>query len=122
LLGALAATPVAGVARISGLDVFAMAAEGEAFTTHRDGAGVWAGVPDKWTSIGGDEMHFSNLNGIVAVSRKTFCIDVFVAGMDGEIYVNSNDISVRGASLWSGWRSIGGPDQGMVRRLQYGRV
>ena len=50
---------------------------------------------------------FDNGCDIVAVPRKASCIDLFVAGLDGKIYVNSRDESAE-FGWWTGWKSLGG--------------
>jgi hypothetical protein len=106
---------VAGVARTSSrIDLFAMGNDFQVYTSHWTLVGGWSGVPDKWDKLGDPLPAFGPVCDLAAVSRKSSCLDVFVAGVDGRVYTSSFDASAFGLGLWTGWTSIGGQGFGTV--------
>jgi hypothetical protein len=106
------ATRIAGVARGGVIDLFAIGTVGPdpfVYTTRQNQDGKWlnADIDDVWPPIGPSVNVFGNDCDIVAVSRKASCVDLFVAGLDGKIYVNSRDESAE-FGWWTGWKSLGG--------------
>ncbi|MBX3577043.1 MAG: hypothetical protein KF723_07525 [Rhizobiaceae bacterium] len=101
-----AGAPLAALSRTPNrLDVFVTGHNGNVYTSSYSDGGQWTGFGDKWTDIGGV---FQPAAPVTAISRNPNQIDLFITGLNGDVYTS---YSVHGGP-WSGagnkWIDIGG--------------
>ena len=100
------AAPVAAITRNPGqIDLFITGLNGDVYTSWYIDGTDWSGLGDRWRDIGGV---FPNAAKISAVTRNPHRMDLFVSGLNGDVYTSWFDDGSGWSGLGNRWRSVGG--------------
>jgi hypothetical protein len=98
--------PVAAISRNPNqIDLFITGQNGDVYTSWYIDGQQWSGIGNKWTDIGGV---FPAAAKISAVTRKPSRIDLFVSGLNGDVYTSWYDDGGQWSGLGNKWSSVGG--------------
>jgi hypothetical protein len=98
--------PVTALARNPDhLDLFINGNDGRVYTSWWHEGGVWSGVNDNWSPIGG---FFPPGAPVSPVSRNPDHLDLFITGNDGRVYTSWWHLGANWSGMHDNWSSIGG--------------
>jgi hypothetical protein len=100
------AAPVTAITRNPAqIDLFITGLNGNVYTSWYIDGNAWSGLGDRWLDIGGV---FPNAAKVSAVTRNPNRMDLFISGLNGDVYTSWFNDGGQWSGLGNRWRSVGG--------------